>query len=281
MAPQAVWYWFFSGKSEADFAADAQDERNAAVRALFRSEQAELDIRNDVARLGVSEYHRHQIYRQHRTNYRTYPLGWLCVRSYDQKYIAFVDGYTLQVFSVDAESKTVDRLVLTRRDAHRARTYVEFSRDSRLLAYTTEENAVRLNELETGHSRWIAKPATQAMEPFSQWAPATVCLEFSHDQKYLVQQSQLRPPTPVERPNVWARERGPQAIHVWKVGTGDAAFTPYPHWRPGLRFVSFHPSDSSLLPLQRSTSGPNADGIWNVPTGELIRTLPQDGKWDQ
>lgn len=281
VAAQAVWYWFFSGKSTKDFSLDAQQERNAALRQLFYSEQGEQDIRRKIAHHDGTDYFRFRYFRRNRINYRTFPLGWLCVRSYEPQYAALLDGSFLQIYKVDAASERIERRVLTRRDAHRVRTYIEFSRDSRFLAYTTAENTVSLIDLEKGTLRWTASPNTPAVTSASRYG-VSLCMNFSGDGRYLAQQTQLRGPAPgVEHPSMLDRTTGLHAVHVWDVQTGEVVFIPYATWQGGLHFVAFHPSNSSLIRLRRSEGAIRHDEIWNVRTGELVKTLDEKAPWDQ
>ncbi len=279
MLSQAVGYWFLSGRSTKEFAADADEERDAAVQNMFQSYRFHANDTNrltgpNAAQVGVSDFCRYNIYRNNRTNYRTYPLGWLCVWSYDQKHMAYLDGYTLRVYTVDAQAKGADRLVVTQRDVHRARSYVEFSPDGRTLAYTTEDNSVCLVDLQQRRLIWTA----QAPFPKANRPTRTVCLEFSHDHRYLVQQSSLCDRTLPERPNIWGRNRGMQAVHVWDVARGEVVFTPFEQWRQSLRYVSFHPQDASRVRLHDPAT-PSIDGIWSVPEAKLIGTVTRTAPW--
>ena len=89
----------------------------------------------------------------------------------------------LQVYTVDAVAKRADRLVVTRRDVHRTRSYVEFSQDGRILAFTTADNSLCLVDLHDGRALWTANaPLLKTNYPLPRVA-ATTCLEFSHDQR--------------------------------------------------------------------------------------------------
>jgi hypothetical protein len=279
MLSQAVGYWFLSERLTKEFAADAGEERNAAVKDMYehysflKNETNMLTGRN-AAQVGVSDLCRHQVYRHHRTNFRTYPLGWLCIWSYDQKHMAYLDGYTLQVYAVDVQAKRADRLVVTRRDVHRARSYVEFARDGRTLAYTTEDNSVCLIDLQKGQVIWTARaPFPKANEPMT-----TVCLEFSHDHRYLVQESSWYRRTIPERPQVWGRRQGMQTVNIWEVARGEVVFTPSEQGRSGLGYISFHPQDASRVRLHDpATRG--IDEIWSVPEAKLIETVTGTAPW--
>lgn len=269
MLPHAVVYWYLSGLSAQEFASHAAEQRNAAVRLMVEYyEQWYKDDEVKPTRVGVSDIYRYQVYRTHLTNYRTYPFGWLCVWSYDQKNIAFLDGNTLQVYSVDAAAKRVDRLLVTRRDLNRILSYVEFSQDGRMLAYTTEDNSVCLIDLLEGRPLWTAK----ATEEKTEQPVGTSCLEFSHDQRFLMQQSKSESSV---FPNV---RSATHAIHVWDVARGEVVFTPFNHWRFGLRYRSFHPNDSSKIRLEYDRSR-DVDGIWSVLTGELLKSVARDAEW--
>ncbi len=79
----------------------------------------------------------------------------------------------------------------------------------------------------------------QGYIPEANRSPGTVCLEFSHDQRFLMQQSKLED---AAFPNVWGRNHGMQTIHVWDVAKGQVVFTPFDQWRQRLRYIAFIPA---------------------------------------
>ena len=179
---QATAYWFLSGRTTKEFAVDAAAERDSAVAEMLRGYEEQCNRRG---RLIADENVSPQVksgFKLHRTNYRTYPLGWLCALADDRKHIAFLGSDTMQVYTVDDSLKRADRLVMTRRDVHRTRSCIEFSRDGRLLAYATDDGSVCMFDLHAGQPLWTAKAsAPEATKPTS-----THKLVFSHDHRYLV-----------------------------------------------------------------------------------------------
>ncbi len=276
MLPQAVVYWYLSNRSGLDFSVDAQEERNMAVRdMLYNQSNWPVDENSPFSttakKVGVSEFCRNQIYRCHRTNYRTYPLGWMCILSYDKKYIAFLDWHTLMVYTVDANTQQADRLVFTQRGVHRARSYIEFCQDGRTMAFSTEDNSLCLADLQNGKIVWSSK----AEFPKSDNPTVTVCMEFSHDQRYLVQESKE---WESDLPSSWGRLHRGQVIHIWDVATGEVVFKPYNEWRDQLRYVSFHPQDSTRIRLHDMVT-PEVDTIWSIPDRSLIDKLREGSDW--
>jgi hypothetical protein len=276
MLPQAIIYWYLSKRSEKDFSDDAKEERNMAVRDMLANHanwpsEENSPFSTTAQKVGVSEFCRNQIYRCHRTNYQTYPLGWLCVMSYDKKHIAYLDGHTLMVYTVDETTKQADRLVLTHRGVHRARSYVEFCQDGRMMAFTTEDNSLCLANLQDGSIVWTSKAAF----PKSENSTVTVCMEFSHDQRYLVQESKE---WTSDLPSSWGRLQRAQVIHVLDVAKGEVVFMPYRQWRDQLRYVSFHPNDSSRLRLHDAVT-PTNDTLWSIRSNEFIQNVAEGDPW--
>lgn len=254
-APQAVGYWYLPGQSTKQYATDAREERDAAVKAMLY-EHDNCPYCQKTPLVGVGDVCRNQIYRQHRTNHRTYPLGWLCTLSYDRKYIAFLNGYLLQVYTVDESAERPDRLVLERRDVHQDSSYVEFSQNGRLLTYATADGGICLINLRENRVLWTAKAAV----PVSGRPTRTTCLEFSHDPQYLAQQSGA-------------------VVHVWDVVKGEVVFSPFEPWRVDVEYVSFHPQDSSRIRLQDVGRPDGVGGIWSVTEGKLLQSLGSLEAW--
>lgn len=279
-------YWWNSGRSPEQFAADAQFERNAAIGSMVNSypHQDWLEKKKNVlAGPGdVDRTDRNQLFRCHRTNYRSYPLGWRCVMSYDAKYFAFVEGFTLQLWEADPEMAEARRLIATRRDVHRARTYVEFSWDSRYMAYSTADDSVCLIDARTGRVLWQARGD---IERASKWPEvrATVRMQFSEDHRYLVQQSERRSPKVGEVPDERMAHAG-QAIHVWDVATGESVLAPWSTWQWQLKFVAFHPENSNIIRLRKPIERRSRDqyhDVWEIDTRRLLTTVPDEAIWDE
>lgn len=287
MITPAREYWWHSEFAHDEFAADAKLERDSAVHAMFqnlrfaRGRLKDKILSGTVEPADVDQVARDQTFRVHRTNFRTYPLGWRCVLSYDARFIGFVDGFTVQVWEVDPETNETRRLILTRRDAHRARTFVEFSWDSRIVAYTTADNSVRVIDLATGRDLWTARGD---FKPYREIpvSPATVAMEFSADHRYLVQQSEQRYAKLGEAPDR-DMSHTPQMIHVWDVSTGRSALTPFQSWQSRLKFVAFHAKESSFLRLSHPVikwDGVSKHEIWNIATQKRLTIIPARASWN-
>lgn len=275
LQPLAVDYWFLGGRTATEFAADADKQRHAALRFMLQScgHRIESHPEGVPDRCCSGEQYQAVV-----GDYRTYPHGWLCTLSPDGRHVAFLDRTVLQVYEVDAAQETVDRLVFTRRDIHRKRSSVAFSHDGRLFAYSTESNDVCLVDTAEWRPLWIGRfpmPKGQASEPR---VSRTVCLKFSHDNRYLMQQSEAKDPRLSDDGDRWNTPLFGEMIHVWDVARGQVVFTPFEHWQKLLRFVTFHPRDSSRIRLQ-NTTGPLGDGIWSVTTGERITSLGKNDRW--
>ena len=284
MIAPAREYWWHAGHSHDRFAADAKLERDSAVRWMIQnlrfSRIKDKVLSGTVTPKDVSQVARDQTFRVHRTNFRTYPLGWRCILSYDTRRIAFVDGFTLQVWDIDPKSKEIRKLLVTRRDAHRARTFVEFSWDGRFVTYSTADNSVCLIDLSSGRDLWRSstdiKPARDIPE-----SPATVLMQFTADHRYLVQQSEQRYPKLGEAPDR-DMPHTPQAIHVWDVASGKIALAPYQSWQSSLKFIAFHPKDSNLIRLRQPESkwtGRPMYEVWNVAAQRQEKTVPERTGW--
>lgn len=274
MEPLAVDYWFLGGRTATEFAADADKQRHAALRFMLQScgHRIESHPEGVPDRCCSGEQYQAVV-----GDYRTYPHGWLCTLSPDGRHIAFLDRTVLQAYAINAQEK-VGRLVITRRDIHRKRSSVAFSHDGRLFAYTTESNGVCLIDTAEWRPLWSGQfpmPKGQASQPR---LSRTVCLKFSHDNRYLMQQSEAKDPRLSDDGDIWTPPLCGEMIHVWDVASGEVVFRPFEHWQNRLRFVTFHPRDSSRIRLQNTTSPPSGS-IWSVTTGEQITSSGESDRW--
>jgi hypothetical protein len=299
MAPFAAWYWFHSGKTRANFAEDARAELNAAIRELSqrRRELMERTTVNRGRKKTVDEFNfdaavsrdgyknvRYQKFRTHRVNYRTYPLGWLCVLSWDARYIVAVDGNRLELYSTvtNPSTQTADRRVHVSDDAHRGRTEVEFSVDGRYLAYTTADGSLCLFDLQEERLRWKRKALPDPPASREAWPAQGAGLQFSSDSRWLVQQSRQVQPRVPEYPNSYERHQGPQFVQIWNVAEGRVALTPYDRWSVALRHISFHPTDADIVRLQSPTVAneiPRTHELWRISSKQKLRVVTEEAGW--
>jgi len=289
MAPLAAWYWFHSGKTTKDFATAARAELNAVIKEAIKGwgfKGRELDrIKTEMPRVDV--YGRSLVFRSHRTSYRTFPLGWLCVLSYDMRYIATVDGRRLEVHSIDQSTWTVDRCLHISDDVRRYRTSVEFSRDGRYLAYTTADGSLCLFDLRDERLGWKRRAFPDRPQSQITWHVRSSLLQFSHANRYLALQSRLAYPQFPERPDPGGRYHNPQFVQVWDVATGNIALTPYDDWANKLRLYQtpFDPDNEDVIRLQ-SPIPDNAEGIiathelWSISSQKKLRVIPRRTSWN-
>jgi hypothetical protein len=299
MAPFAAWYWFHSGKTEETFVEDARAELNAAIHELWQRRRElvqrttvnggrkkpadEFNFDQAVSRDGY-KFLRFQGFRTHRVNYRTYPLGWLCVLSWNAKNIVTVDGNRLELYStvIDPSGRTADRQVHVSDDVHRSRTEVEFSVDGRYLAYTTADGSVCLFDLQDERLRWKRRAIPEPPASRAAWAVRGATLQFSRDSRWLAQQSQLVQPRVPEFPNPYERHQGPQFLQIWNVGEGRVALTPYDRWSVALQHISFHPTDADIVRIQSPTDAnetPRTHELWRISSKQRLRVVSEEAGW--
>ncbi len=262
LATRAAWFWYFSGKTASDYASYAREERNRAVRGLFRDERAEQDIRRRLFRPGGVGFHLSGRHHRRLLSYRNYPYGVRCRRTYDQSYIAMQNGRYLEVWSVNFPERKVDEEIFRRRDAHWEYTEMEFSFDSRMFAYTTAAGAVSLNDLKERKLRWIKAATNLQTKELTHSLARKGQLEFSRDNKYLAQQVGVN-------------------VHVWEVESGRLALTTFSERPRRFEYVAFHPENSSLIRVRTANDGQRVNEIWDVNSGRRIAIIPVNGEWPE
>ncbi len=285
MASLAAWFWFHSGKTTKDFTATASAELNAAIKewmTVFRRKENQAKYAK-AEPTWAGEYARFQVFRSHRTSYRTFPLGWLCVLSYDARYFLTVDDRRLEVHLIDPATDTAERRLHVSDDVHRCRTDVEFSRDGRYLAYTTADSSLYLFDLRDERMVWKKKVLPPRPDSQADWLVRGSLLQFSHSNRYLAQQSQLFSPRLPERPNIWGRDQGQQVVQVWDVATGNVALIPYNRWKVTRLYpIPFDPKNEDIVRLRSPPTEegfPRTDELWSISSRRKLRAIPEKVAW--
>ncbi len=253
----AIWYWFYSGRSHREYAADRQRDFDRVLR-YFRGHHQRRPRQMSAVRLNV----------------RNLPRGWQCAFSDSARYFACIDASYVYLYDVGVERPQAARPLYRANTADALSSRLAFSSGSNRFAYSEADGSVTVYDLPARSELW------QARFPLDD-AGFIECTQlcFSPDAKYLVQAVRQG------RQDFRSLRFDRKVIYGWEVETGRRIFAPYDDWRHWLQIVGFSKEDPRLIRItnpERERSWPQdlPDLVWDLETGRTVARPLTAAEWE-